>query len=288
MTRFFCFLLSFSLLLLTGMPGLAMGVSDFAAVAETPGSALYNPAGLNSLQGRNLTLEHRFTGRDLALGWDDLVVYSVTEKGGTGALFLGYSQDIRGIDLYNRILDYGYAYGWRPSANISLGLAGKFSNRGIYSDTSGTMVKQDSQSSFLLDLGAIWQVDSNWRLGLAFHNIGRDEATQVVNYQSTIGCSYRTKKMVLAAEIYDFLNEGHESGGSLEGSLARVGGRFNIGSKFRVHAVLEDNATDWNYFGAMLGAEGCFASFTAGVFWYRAKGDYVDDDTVQLLVNYRF
>lgn len=273
----------------TVVPAWAMGVSDFVGVADSASSALYNPAGLVSLENKSFLMEHRFSGRDLAIGWDDLLIYSVAESRGTGALYVARSQDLIGIELYSRYLTLGYSYGWQAFENIALGVSAKFSNYGIYNKYTGSFIKEIDSKDFLLDFGLMAEVTDSFKVGLAIHNIGRDDSIQTLNYQSTIGCSYTiNNKLVIAAEIYDFLNEGKSGSNPIEGSLLRVGARVNVGEYLRIHAVAEEDLDDWDYTGRMLGLEFDNQNISVGASWYQGEGSFIDDELIQVTINYKF
>ncbi|HOJ77216.1 MAG TPA: hypothetical protein PLZ08_04190 [Bacillota bacterium] len=271
------------------VPAWALGVSDFVSVADSASGALYNPAGLVSLENKNFLIEYRFSGRDLAMGWDDLLIYSVAESRGTGALYVARSQDLIGIQLYSRYLTLGYSYGWQASENIALGVAAKFSNYGIYNKYTGSFVKEIDSKDFLLDFGLVAEVTDSFKVGLAIHNIGRDDSIQTLNYQSTVGCSYTfDNKLVIAAEIYDFLNEGKSGPNPIEGSLLRLGARVNIGEYLRIHAVAEEDLDDWDYSGRMFGVELDNQNISVGASWYQGEGSFIDDELIQVTINYKF
>jgi hypothetical protein len=285
--QFFLLLVLTTVLLVFCVPeaSLAMGVSDFVAVADSPATALYNPAGLVNLEGKEFLLEHRLTGRDVALGWDDLAVYSVAEPAGVGALFLGYSQDLWSGSYYSRDQNIGYAYGWRPGKRIALGLTGKFGKHSIYNNYYGNMAKEYSKGDFMLDAGAIFTTTSRTKLGLTIHNIGKDDSAQAINYQSTLGFSYQAPNLTLACEIYDLFDQGNAP---IDGSLGRMGVRYTIRPNFKLHAIVEESIGGWDFSGKMLGLEVMFKQVTVTASWYQADGDYLSEESLQATIQYHF
>ncbi|HYH03986.1 MAG TPA: hypothetical protein VEC37_12850 [Bacillota bacterium] len=286
MARFFRLLLTIFLLLSVSRSVLAMGVNDFVAVADSSAAAVYNPAGLIGLDGKQLLLEHRVTHRDVAVGWDDLAVYSAADERGTGALFYAYSQDWVGLSQYNRIKSLGYAYGWQPTDNLAIGLSAKYNRRGIYNNSSGVMVKQTTLSNeFLMDCGLLYAPMENWTIGFTYYNLGHDNSDQLNKSLAVLGVAYETNKITAALEVYDLLNEG---GAIFEGSLIRTGLKYNITSNVAFHGVLENSTSDWDYTGKMLVVELKRNSLNFDISWYRAEGKYVYDDTVQAGLGFTF
>jgi hypothetical protein len=286
MARFFL-LLGCIGFLVCGFPGvtLAMGLSDFVAVADSPTTAVYNLAGLVNLEDKDILLEHCIDGRNIALGTDDLVVYSVAEQVGTGALFFGYSQDLLSGSYYSRNYNIGYAYGWRPTKEIALGLSAKFGKYGIYNDYAGDMAEEYSNSSFMIDAGVLVQTSTRTKLGFAVHNIGSNSSNEALNYQSTLGFAYQASGLTAACEIYDLFDEG---GGAIEGSLGRIGLRYAIVPDFKIHAIIEESIGDWNFSGKMLGLEFTINQVTVMTSWHQADGDYLSVDSWQATMGYHF
>ena len=289
MTRFFLFGVTFlTLFMVTFAPVSAMGINDFVAVATGPSGAIANPAGLASLDSNIVNWEHRFDGRDLAGGWDDLAVYAATGEPANGAAFWGYSQDVTtSIDIYRRVSSFGYAAGWKALDHIAVGLTGKFNTAAFYSNSSGMMVRDNSSMTnlFLVDFGMLIEPSLNLKAGFVIHNLGRDEQKQVMNYQSAIGFSYQIKPVILAVEIDDFLNEG----GSFEdeGSYLRLGCRFDITPQLMVHLVREES--DWGFSGQNYGIEYISKdklNFT--VARYMAQSDFFASSTTQASIGYHF
>jgi hypothetical protein len=286
MGRFLCLLMTLCLIFGMNRSVSAIGVNDFVAVADSASAAVYNPAGLALSSERIFNWEHRFTGQDLAMGWDDLAVYSVSDYRGCGALFFAYNQDLIGLNLYNRVQTLGYSYGWLSSENLLLGLSAKFSQRGIYSNSTGVMVKQTTLSDdFLIDFGLLFKPAPNWKIGFALHNIGRNNSVQNYNYQSTLGMAYTHEKFTAAAEIYDVMNEGDAV---LAGSLLRAGFKYNITSNIKIHGVIENSISNWDYTGEMIAAELKKKTLKFDVSWYKAESKYVNDDTFQAGIGFTF
>jgi hypothetical protein len=286
MVRFFIFLF---LLFLLGIglssQTMALGVSDFVAVADDPSSAVYNPAGLADLGNNTLNWEHCFQGRNLEMGWDDVAVYGATGEGGNGALLIAYGQDQVGPTQYRRITNLGYSYGWHSRDRISVGLGAKLSRRGQYDNSSGTMTEIPgyAKNSFLIDFGLLITPSDKCKVGLALHNLGRDTSNDVINYQSTLGASYRLGSLVLAGEVYDLLNEG---GSAIEGTLYRLGCRLAVTSGFRLHAVME--ASDWGYQGQLVGAEIITKSMNFNLSLHQVASMLFTGDSINAGIGYRW
>jgi hypothetical protein len=285
MTRFFFILIiTLTAVIMAVLPVMGMGVSDFVAVADGPASFIYNPAALASFDAKQLYLEHRIDGRDQAVGWDDILFYTVPGSGGAGALFATFSQDLEALDLYDRFTTYGYAFGWQSSDRISVGLAAKFSYWGIFDDSSGLMLKIASSNNFLLDAGVLIKASQKLQMGFALHNIGRSDDVGILNYQSTAGVAIVGSRWVIAAEIYDFLNEG---GYPLEGAIIRAGGRLDIGRLIRLHLVVE--SSDWDYLSQQAALELRMKSgLTLGVSYWHIESPLIDGNTWQAGLGYRF
>lgn len=286
MARFFRLLTTFSLLLTISHGVWAIGVNDFVAVTDSATAAVYNPAGLIGVEGKQLLLEHRVNHRDATAGWDDLAVYAASDERGSGALFYAYSQDWVGLYQYNRVKSLGYAYSWQPTENMAVGLSAKYNKRGIYNNSSGVMVKQtDLGSEFLLDCGLLYSPAENWTIGFTYYNLGHSNSDQFNKSLAVLGGAYQNKKITAAFEVYDLLNEG---GSVLEGSLFRTGLKYKITSNFAIHGVLENSNSDWDYTGKKLAAEFKSNSLNLVVSWYQAEGKYVDEDTVLVGLGYTF
>lgn len=278
MTRFLIFL-AISVLCLLGLAlqTYAMGVTDFVAVADEATSAIFNPAGLVEVDSNALSWHHRFTGRDLAGGWDDLAIYAAPGDEGTGALYLAYSQDLAGINLYWRTTDLGYAYGWRTSDIITMGLSLKYGHQCEYQNVLGEMQEFTIPASCLMMDFGLMVKPSNMHFGLAIYDIGSND---VQGYYGTVGLAYQNEFMVLAGETTDLFD-------ALGDSLFRLGCRFNITPNFRLHLVSE--TSDWGYSGQLVGAEFLTKNYvTFDASYYKAQSPFVEDSSLQASVGYRF
>lgn len=287
MARFFPVLLGLALVVAGGHSVRAIGVDDFVAVADSGTAAVYNPAGLTGIPQRNFLLEHRLGERDLALGWDDLAVYSARDqRGGCGALFFAYSQDKVGLNLYNRSQDFGYAYGWKALDSLAVGISAKINELGRYDNSSGVMVKQATlNDDFLIDMGLLFTPRENLKIGFAYHNLGSGESGQPEGSQATLGVAYRLGKLLAAAEVYDLLDEDTSV---FEGSLWRTGLKYNLTAWFQIQGVYENSISDGNFTGKMLAFQFRKPPLNLNLSWYQAEGNYINDDTVQAEIGFTF
>jgi hypothetical protein len=286
MARFFIFLfLLFFLSTGISTQAMALGVSDFVAVADDPISAVYNPAGLADLKNNTLDWEHGFQGRNLEMGWDDIAVYGATGEAGNGAFLIAYGQDQVGPTQYQRVTSLGYSYGWHSRERISVGVGAKLSRQGQYDNSSGTMteIPDYAQNNFLIDFGLLINPSDKLKLGLAIHNLGRDTSNDLINYQTTLGASYRLGSLVLAGEIYDLLNEG---GSAIEGTIYRFGCRFAVTSAFRLHAIME--SSDWGYQGQLMSVELITQSMSFNISLHRVESLLLTGDSINAGIGYRW
>lgn len=280
MARFFL-LFGLALILSVGMasPAVAIGIANFVAVSDGTSCAAYNPAGLAAFEGNAINLDYRVTGYDNeAFGWDHLLVYASSNRSGSGALFVGYSQDFLGSLSYQRINSFGYSFGWKSSDRLAVGLTGKFVTDGSYEKTGGTLNKVASENAFLFDFGTKFALTDKLSMGLLVADIGSGS-----NYQITVGFAYRTGPWVVAGEVYDLTNQAIAPFG---GSLIRFGGRYAL-QNWNFELALE--TSDWSYNSqSVILTYAAGKSLVFGVSWTKIASDLIDDNSVQVSMGYRF
>lgn len=283
MAKYFVLLLVMTLMLLSFSVSCAtMGFADFVAVADRSGSVIVNPAGLANLSASDLDWEHRFTDRDEGrMDFDDLLIYTASGSPGFGALFYGYSQDLvssANPGLYWRTSSYGYAYGWRVSEQVNLGVTLKGVN--LSSFDAGTQMQQPYDAGVFFDFGLQMKVNEQLKLGLAVHNIGRNMANPYFNYETAAGVAYRINRLLVAAEIDDYLNEGGNP-------TYRLGGRYTISEAIQPWAYLHI-AEDGNLGGALGLEYQSGEHLNVEVSWFSYHNGVQNIDSIKTSVGYRF
>jgi len=206
-----------------GARALAMG-GAFTGLADDVSATYWNPAALVYLDGKDLTWMHTANNRD-SINYQDYLAYAAPlgEKSAIGLSYIRY-QMVPSLEMYGDSVSwdqswYWISYGVKAGKRTAIGANIKFIDDDLAVTENGVPLDVSADTDMAFDLALYHHASDTVTLGLLVQNVNEPDttieevgfevasATWVRNYRPGIAVRVPESNVIVAAEVYDALDD---------------------------------------------------------------------------------